>query len=105
MCRVLISAIAVIAGFSLAGCGLDSGQSGSAIPLAGPETVGDAARHDRSPADGLADTAAAIDAVGVLGSRLNALAETAGDPDDLSAGPVCRDGTEFFPRRAGLAAR
>ena len=105
MCRVLVFAIAVIAGFSLAGCGLDSGQSGSAIPLAGPETVGDAAATIAHRPTDSQNTAAAIDAVGVLGSRLNALAESAGDPDDLSGGAICRDGTEFFApaRRIGGA--
>ncbi len=106
MCRVLVFAIAVIAGFSLAGCGLDSGQSGSAIPLAGPETVGDAAATIAHRPTDSQNTAAAIDAVGVLGSRLNALAESAGDPDDLSGGAICRDGTEFFApaRRIGGAS-
>ncbi|HEY1654964.1 MAG TPA: hypothetical protein VGF86_07625 [Candidatus Tumulicola sp.] len=96
-----VCAIAAAAAFTLAGCGLDSGRGGSPIPLAETETVGDAAALVAHRPTDSQNTAAAIDAIGALGSRLNALARE-GDGDLApTAGSACREGVKFVAAYRG----
>lgn len=106
MCRALVLAISVSA-FALAGCAAGPSDTASGLPFAGAETVGDAAAIVAHRPTDSQNTAAAIEAVGALGSRLNQLAdesatEPAGWTDPRLSSGACRDGTEFFaPDRAG----
>jgi hypothetical protein len=104
MRRFPVLAIVAAAAFALAGCTGGDGQGGSAIPLGGAETVGDAAAIMAHRPTDTQTTATAIDAVGALGSRIAALSRTAGDDDAGHATGTCRDGRRFFaPDRRGDA--
>ena len=104
MRRFRVLAMVAAAVFALAGCTAGDGQGGSAIPLGGAETVGDAAAIMAHRPTDTQTTAAAIGAVGALGSRIAALARTADGDDTGRTIGACRDGRQFFaPDRRGDA--
>lgn len=108
MCRALVFAISVGA-LALAGCAAGSNVTASALPFAGAETVGDAAAIAAHRPTDSQNTAAAIEAIGALGSRIDLLSDASGTAPQgglaarATAG-ACRDGIEFFaPARSGRA--
>ncbi|HKU81547.1 MAG TPA: hypothetical protein VJP76_05180, partial [Candidatus Tumulicola sp.] len=106
MCRALGFAICASA-LVLAGCAAGSSSTASGLPFAGTETVGDAAAIVAHRPTDSQNTAAAIEAIGALGSRINLLAdesasEATGKLGAANASGACRDGVEFFaPDRSG----
>lgn len=95
MSRSPFLAVVAAGAFALAGCSAGDGDRGSAIPPAGAETVGDvAAIIAHQPTDSQ-NTAAAIEAISVLGSRINALADASADDAESGVGG-CRNGREFL---------
>lgn len=101
MCRALVIAIAAGA-LALAGCTANSNDSSAALPFGGAQTVGDAAALAAHRPTDSQNTAAAIEAVGALGSRINLLAVDPGWLDVRTAPGLCHDGVEVaIPRRGG----